>query len=131
GLEYFKNPSDENLERWNRLREQIKRITPNSPTVRENCGDFDYSLFLQKKDRKEFLDSALVFYQEAVSLSPTDVEKRVKLFHAYRAEKLLDNALEEAKKALEFDEITPHEDRKLQDDDRDELKEFVQNSSDL
>lgn len=131
GLEYFKDPSNDKLDQWNRLREQIKRIAPNSPTVRENCGDFDYSLFLQKKERTEFLDSALVFYQEAVSFSPTDVEKRVKLFHAYREKGLSNNALEEAQKALVFDEMTSHEDRKLQDDDREELKTFVQNSNDL
>ena len=131
GLEYFKSPTDDNLERWKRLREQIKRVSPNSPTVRENCGDFDFGLFLQRKDQREFLDSALVFYQDAVMFSPTDAGKRVKLFRAYREKGLLNDALEEAKRALEYDELTPHEDRKLQDDERQELKTYIQNSKDL
>ncbi len=129
GLKYIKNPSKENRERWNRLRAQVKRVAPNSPTIRENCGDFDYGLFLQKKNRYDFLDSALAFYQDAVAFSPTDVGKRVKLFRAYQTKGLLNKALEEAKEALELDETTPHEDRKLEDDVREELQMFIQNTS--
>ena len=108
----------------------MKFVAPNSASVRENCGDFDFGLYIRRNKRnKAFLDSAIDFYQDAVAFSPTEVGKRVKLYRAYLEKELVNEALKEAEKALYFDEITPHEDRKLQDDVREELKAFVQKAS--
>ena len=129
-LEYADSPSNTNLERWQGLRERVKYVAPNSASVRENCGDFDFGLYIRRNKRnKAFLDSAIDFYQDAVAFSPTEVGKRVKLYRAYLEKELVNEALKEAEKALYFNEITHHEDRKLQDDVREELKAFVQKAS--
>lgn len=126
GLEFSKSPVQSNQERWLELANNIRKISPNSATVRERCGDFDWAIYSQNiSANKQFLDSSLAFYQEAVSFSPTDVCKRTKLFYAYQAKGLTEKAIVEAQKAIELDQITNHEDRKLSAHDRNELLLFL------
>ncbi|MBQ1278173.1 MAG: hypothetical protein IIY07_05970 [Thermoguttaceae bacterium] len=97
--------------------------------------------------RREFLDSAVDFYRQAVDRSPTDAAKRAKLVAALRdvatlaavenadfpfptvdAETALADARREAEIALELDAQTPHLDRKLPDETRVELRRFLENA---
>lgn len=78
--------------------------------------------------RAEFLESAVSFYQEAVDRSPTDASKKEKLFDALGKAGRSDEALAVAKAALEFDKITPHEDRKLSEESRLKMNAFIDGS---
>lgn len=120
-LEYSRNPSEENRSRWEAAREKVSAVSPNSPTIPERCGDFDITLYEKNRQRTDLLDSAVRFYQTSVDRSPTDVSKRVKLIRALRYSGKLDEARQNAKIALEFDGITPHEDRKLTEQEHEEL----------
>lgn len=120
--EFFARPNPQNETRWKTLREKVLRVSPNSATNRENCGDFDFALFEKNETRREFLDSALDFYRGAVENSPTETGKRAKLVRALNAAGKLDEARKEAKIALELDAQTPHLDRKLSAERRAELE---------
>ena len=125
GLEYFESQNDINRENWRSAKERIERVSPNSPAIRERCGDFDFVLYKKNVNRSEFLDSAITFYQESVERSPTDVGKKEKLFTTLRLANRLDEAREVACDALQFDSITPHMDRKLTDAMRNEMLGLV------
>ena len=147
-------PTPENRARWERLRAQAQAVSPNSASLREGWADFDASLFadVSRRTRREFLDSAVDFYRQAVDRSPTDAVKRAKLVAALRdvatlspptsasssaaknadfpfptvaAETALADARREAEIALELDAQTPHLDRKLPDETRAELRRFL------
>ena len=136
----------ENRARWERLRAEAEAVSPNSAALREGWADFDASLFadVSRRTRREFLDSAVDFYRQAVDRSPTDAAKRAKLAAALRdaatlpavenadfpfptvaAETALVDARRQAEIALELDAQTPHLDRKLPDATRDELRRFL------
>lgn len=125
GMAYFKNASSENQELWFDAKERLERVSPNSSSIRENCGVFDWRIFLENKNRKEFLESCVSFYKEAVLRSPFDVGKKEKLFLALRESGRNAEALTIAKQALEFDRETEHEDRKLKKESREEMQKFV------
>lgn len=126
GQVYAQNATQENQRRWQAAYDKIERVSPNSPAIRERCGEFDQRQFERNKDRSEFLDSAIRFYEEAVDLSPTDVGKKEKLFAMLKTAKRFDEAKDVAEQALEFDERTSHEDRKLTDGIRREMRAFVE-----
>ena len=125
-LEYSKSHNEQDKMRWQNMRNHVKEVSPNSAIVRESCGDFDWTLFCRdKRTNGDFLDSAAEFYRDSTIFSPTEVGKRLKLFRAYKEQNRTDDALAEARIALELDKITPHEDRKLSEESRDELQNFV------
>ncbi len=154
GKTFATRPTPENRARWERLRAQAQAVSPNSASLREGWADFDASLFadVSRGTRREFLDSAVDFYRQAVDRSPTDAAKRVKLVAALRdvatlspptsassaavenvdfpfptvaAETALVDARRQAEIALELDAQTPHLDRKLPDETRAELRRFL------
>ncbi|MBQ5789331.1 MAG: hypothetical protein IIW01_03495, partial [Thermoguttaceae bacterium] len=146
GKTFATRPTPENRARWERLRAQAEAVSPNSASLREGWADFDASLFadVSRGKRREFLDSAVDFYRQAVDRSPTDAAKRAKLVAALRdvatlaavenadfpfptvdAETALADARREAEIALELDAQTPHLDRKLPDETRVELRRFL------
>lgn len=128
GYEFARERSESSASLRQKMREHVCESSPNSPTVREDCGNFDWSVYCQSPNSVEneiFLDSAIDFFREAASLSPTDVQKRVKLVRALRKKNLLEEARQNALKALELDSATPHEDRKLSPEDRVDLEEFL------
>ncbi len=126
GLEYVQSRADVNQERWTQTRLHILKVSPHSSTMHERCGDFDMTLYKrQPETNQDFLDSAFEFYQKAVDLSPTDANKRVKLFRTLLLKKDYNKAISEAQTALELDNITEHEDRKLPAEDREELVTFL------
>lgn len=154
GKTFATRPTPENRARWERLRAQAEAVSPNSASLREGWADFDASLFadVSRRTRREFLDSAVDFYRQAVDRSPTDAAKRAKLVAALRdvatlapptsasssaaqnadfpfptvaAETALADARRQAEIALELDAQTPHLDRKLTDETRAELRRFL------
>ena len=154
GKTFATRPTPENRARWERLRAQAQAVSPNSASLREGWADFDASLFadVSRGTRREFLDSAVDFYRQAVDRSPTDAAKRAKLVAALRdvatlspptsassaavenadfpfptvaAETALVDARRQAEIALELDAQTPHLDRKLSDETRAELRRFL------
>ncbi|MBP3532450.1 MAG: O-antigen ligase family protein [Thermoguttaceae bacterium] len=154
GKTFATRPTPENRARWERLRAQAQAVSPNSASLREGWADFDASLFadVSRGTRREFLDSAVDFYRQAVDRSPTDAAKRAKLVAALRdvatlspptsvssadvenadfpfptvaAETALDDARRQAEIALELDAKTPHLDRKLPDETRADLRRFL------
>ena len=125
-LEYSKTHSEQDKIRWQEMRNHVKEVSPNSAIVRESCGDFDWTLFCRDKlANRDFLESATEFYRDSTLFSPTEVGKRLKLFRAYKEQNRIVDALAEARVALDLDKITPHEDRKLSEESRDELQIFV------
>ncbi len=154
GKAFATRPTPENRARWERLRAEAEAVSPNSATLREGWADFDAALFADapRRTRREFLDSAVDFYRQAVDRSPTDAVKRAKLVAALRdvatlpaptsassaaqnadfpfptvaAETAFADARREAEIALELDAQTPHLDRKLPDATRDELRRFLE-----
>ena len=86
GKTFATRPTPENRARWERLRAQAQAVSPNSASLREGWADFDASLFadVSRGTRREFLDSAVDFYRQAVDRSPTDAAKRAKLVAALR-----------------------------------------------
>ena len=116
--EYFAYPTEANHENWQVARDRVKTTSPNSSAARESCADWDWRLFTENRSRREFGDSALDFYRESVERSPTDVGKRAKLARALVELGRRDEAVQEAKRALESDRVNPHLDRKLIDEDR-------------
>ena len=87
GYEFARERSESSASLRQKMREHVCESSPNSPTVREDCGNFDWSVYCQSPNSVEneiFLDSAIDFFREAASLSPTDVQKRVKLVRALR-----------------------------------------------
>ena len=153
GKAFATRPTPENRARWERLRAQTQTVSPNSASLREGWADFDAALFADatRRERREFLDSAVDFYRQAVDRSPTDAVKRAKLAAALRdvvtpsvssaalenadfsfptvaAETALADARREAEVALELDARTPHLDRKLPDETREELRRFLENA---
>lgn len=146
GNSFATRPTPENRARWERLRAQAQSVSPNSASLRESWADFDAALFadVARRSRREFLDSAIDFYRQAVDRSPTDAVKRAKLVAALRdaatlvaqppadspipavdPNAALADARREAKIALELDANTPHLDRKLPDETRVELARFL------
>ncbi|MBQ9799769.1 MAG: O-antigen ligase family protein [Thermoguttaceae bacterium] len=154
GKTFATRPTPENRARWERLRAQAQAVSPNSASLREGWADFDASLFadVSRRSRREFLDSAVDFYRQAVDRSPTDAAKRAKLVAALRdvatlspptsvssadvenadfpfptvaADAALADARRQAEIALELDAQTPHLDRKLPDETRAELRRFL------
>lgn len=125
GLKYSQKQDDANLREWQTALEEVERVSPNSPSIRERCGDFDFLLYKGNKERSEFLDSAIILYRESVDRSPTDVSKMEKLFMALRLANRLNEASDVARDALRIDKTTPHEDRKLTDNMRKEMLGFV------
>lgn len=146
GKAFATRPTPENRARWERLRAQAQAVSPNSASLREGWADFDASLFadVSRGKRREFLDSAVDFYRQAVDRSPTDAVKRAKLAAALRdaatlaavenadfpfptvaVETALADARRQAEIALELDAQTPHLDRKLPDETRAELRRFL------
>ena len=113
------------MREWQTALEEVERVSPNSPSIRERCGDFDFLLYKENKERSEFLDSAIILYRESVDRSPTDVSKMEKLFMALRLANRLNEASDVARDALRIDKTTPHEDRKLTDNMRKEMLGFV------
>lgn len=147
GNSFATRPTPENRARWERLRAQARSVSPNSASLRESWADFDAALFadVARRSRREFLDSAIDFYRQAVDRSPTDAVKRAKLVAALRdaatlvaqppadspipavdPDAALADARREAKIALELDANTPHLDRKLPDETRVELARFLE-----
>ena len=125
GLKYSKKRDNNNLYEWQSALEAVERVSPNSPSIRERCGDFDFLLYKSNKERSEFLDSAIVLYRESVDRSPTDVSKMEKLFTALRLANRVEEARDVAREALQIDRTTPHEDRKLTDNMRKEMLKLV------
>ena len=121
GLKYLGARNDTNRQNWQSARERVNRVSPNSPAVRERCGDFDFAFYKKNMNRSEFLDSAITFYQESVDRSPTDVSKKEKLFTALKLANRHDEACGVAHDALQLDKTTPHKDRKLTDNMRNEM----------
>lgn len=147
GNSFATRPTPENRARWERLRAQAQSVSPNSASLRESWADFDAALFVDvaRRSRREFLDSAIDFYRQAVDRSPTDAVKRAKLVAALRdaatlvaqppadspipavaPDAALADARREAKIALELDANTPHLDRKLPDETRVELARLLE-----
>lgn len=125
-LEYANEKTDYCRDKWQRLRDDVVRTSPNSATVNVACGDMDWNIYEQNPiENREFLSAALDFYENAVVLSPTDSSKRIKLFRALRASDAFDDAVKQARIILELDEITPHQDRKLPEDTKREVQLFL------
>ena len=124
-LDYCDSPTRDAQSRRDAARARVKRVSPNSASARENCGDFEWSLFLRRPSRKEFCESACEWFEEATERSPTDAAKRVKLARALFAAGRREDAIASAKIALQLDDQTPHEDRKLLDDQREEMRAIV------
>jgi len=122
---YCENPSPQNKELWQKTRERLQKNSPNSATWRENCADLNWSLYQRAKLRTEFRDDALNFYRECVERSPTECAKRAKLALVEFELGDVEQAKIDAKEALEQDERTPHEDRKLEDDLRQKLRDAL------
>ncbi|MBQ2788848.1 MAG: hypothetical protein IJE97_04370, partial [Thermoguttaceae bacterium] len=78
GKAFATRPTPDNRARWERLRAQAEAVSPNSASLREGWADFDAALFadVSRGKRREFLDSAVDFYRQAVDRSPTDAAKR-------------------------------------------------------
>lgn len=131
GLEYAHAQTDANRERWKKTQQHVKHVSPNSATIHERCGDFDFELYNRQKNAKntnrDFLVSSQDFYQKSVELSPTNANVRVKLYRVFVLLNNKDEAISEAQKALELDRITHHDDRKLLERDRVELTRFLEN----
>ncbi|MCF0233502.1 MAG: hypothetical protein HUK22_00825, partial [Thermoguttaceae bacterium] len=118
---YANSPGAETEAAWKRLRATVLASAPHSPIVCENCGDADFALYESHSERRVFLESAIDFYRAAVEKSPTETGKYVKLIRALRVVGEEEERRRLAEKALELDAITPHLDRKLPDEARDEL----------
>ncbi len=123
--QYFEKPSEQNKALWRKTREQLRKNSPNSAPWRENCADLSQALYERDKTRTEFRDDALEFYRECVERSPTECSTRAKLalFEFEIGE--VERAKIDAKEALEQDERTPHEDRKLEDDLKKKLNDAL------
>lgn len=125
-LNYSNSFSKQDRYSWQKVRKHIFKVSPNSSAIRETCGDFDWCIYLNNKIRnREFLDSALFFYSSSVLLSPTECRKRVKLFRVYCEKEMWEQAIKEAKKAIELDKTTAHQDRKLTEKTRHELLDYI------
>jgi len=123
--QYLENPGEQNKERWQKTREHLRRTSPNAAPWRENCADLNWSFYRRAKSRTEFRDDALTFYRESVERSPTDCTKRAKLALVEFDSGDVEQAKINAKEALDQDERTPHEDRKLEDDLRQKLRDAL------
>ncbi len=122
--EYFKNPSERNQLNWREAGNYLRFTSPNSPSLRESCANYDKQLFNTNSKRVEFLDSAITFYYESVERSPTDANKHANLAQLLLCAKRENEAMEQIDKALFYDNITFHEDRKISPETRIEFQKL-------
>ena len=120
--EYSQNPNERNRLKWNEARDYLKVTSPNSPSLRESCALYDKQLFDNDPTRVEFLDSAIIFYSESVVRSPTDANKHANLALLLLRAQREKEAMGQIDKALFYDGITTHKDRKIPPEIRTEFQ---------
>ena len=111
--------SDESFARLQRYNEGAQRRAGNSAATWAGIGESYQAVFTEaggrwKADRlAETNEKAIAAYEQAVELYPNSPLYRAKLALAYRDAGDEVRFREEARIALELDEATPHEDKKL------------------
>jgi len=120
------NPSEDGFQRFKRADARMLELAPQSTPAWSASGD-RYFRASAKTDRhgEKLVDVALLkaveAYRQAVRLYPNSAMNRAKLAEAYRAAGDLPAFRHEAEAALRLDKATPHNDKKLPADLRDQL----------
>ena len=118
-------------EAFGRFEEAISRaveLAPHSASVWRMRGDL-YSDAFRATGHKDNVRKAVEAYRKAVEFYPNSGTHRAALAMALRDSRDQRGFLEQAKEALRLDDLTPHLDKKLDDDVRSELASSILRTS--
>ena len=100
------------------------RLSPKSASIRHHCANLLYRAG-QLTGQQEQVEMALDAYRRAVSLYPTNCRYRADLSGVLEETGDIAGARREAAEALRLDELTPHTDKKLPEEQREQMSRTI------
>lgn len=124
-LQKWKQESDEaSLATFDQAARNAMRLEPHSARLRQILGD-GWSEIAEQTHDPTAIQQAQACYREGVRLYPTSAILRAKLARMYYTARQFTLFQQEAKEALALDRKTPHEDKKLPAEIRQELESHL------
>jgi tetratricopeptide (TPR) repeat protein len=114
-LRWRQEPSDAEYDLYERFRQAAVRLDPKSAPMWIRFGDDERAAY-EKQPRQDRLRRTIQSYRRAVELYPTSATGRAKLALAYQTSGDQEAFRRERDRAIEFDRLTPHADKKLPDE---------------
>jgi len=105
------------------------QVRPNSSLLHRAAGDWWLLGVFDVTRKPEHAEKAIDYYRRAVDLYPNSGMCHAKLALAYIAAGREEDFRKSADKALRLDDLTPHKDKKLPRELRDELPRTQDDSS--
>ena len=118
--QWLMRPSEETLAEFERAVNEALTRAPRSASLRHKFGLAYWQCF-DRSSQQELLNKAIGMLESAVAMYPNDCQKRADLAEAYLRAGDLAQFERQRDEALRLDEVTPHLDKKLKDEQRQRL----------
>ena len=122
--QWMTQPNAETLAEFDRAVDETLARAPRAASLRHKFG-LAYGQCFARSPQQALLSKAVSMLEAAVSLYPNDCQKRADLAEAYLLAGDRDRYERERAEALRLDAVTPHSDRKLEDEQRQRLTRSI------